>query len=69
LENIDIFDFKRKDYECGYHLNNNKLYQFANPRNKDTIKLIKNIEKEFQKLTKLNNTANFKLSLYDVFGR
>lgn len=28
--------------------------------------MIKNVEKEFQKLTKLNNSLNLKLSFYDV---
>jgi hypothetical protein len=42
-----------------------KIYQYCNPRNKDTIKLLKNVEKEFQKLGKLNNQCALKLSLYD----
>jgi UV DNA damage repair endonuclease len=64
LDNIEIFNFKGKDCESGFARANNKLYQFANPKNKDTIKFIKNVEKEFQKVTKLNNNANLKLSLY-----
>ena len=65
LENIQVFNFKGKDYEFGYHSHHGKLYQFANPRNKDTIKLIKNTEKEMQKITKLKNSCSFKLSLYE----
>jgi hypothetical protein len=65
LEGIEIFTFKAHDYDCSYASHNGKLWQYANPRNKDTIKLLKNSEKEFQKLTKLNNNAHLKLSLYE----
>ena len=44
-EDQDIFNFQAKDYESGYQSHNGKLYQFANPKNKETGKLIKNIEK------------------------
>ena len=40
------------------------MFQFANPKNKDTIKLIRNLDKEFQKITKLKNHCNLKVSLY-----
>ena len=65
LDGVSLFAFKEMDYDSGFHKHNNKLYQFANPKNKDTGKLIKNIEKEFQKLTRLNSNAHLKLSLYD----
>jgi hypothetical protein len=42
-----------------------RLYQYCNPRGKDTVKLLKNLEKEFQRVGKLNNILNAKLSLYD----
>ncbi len=44
----------------------NRVYQYGNPKGKDTIKLFKNVEKEFQKISKLNNTASLKIQLYDT---
>lgn len=60
-----MFNFKGKEYDYGNHHHQGKVYGYANPKNKDTIKLIKNLEKEFQKVTKLKNSLNLKLNLYD----
>ena len=62
-----MFAFKELEYDSGFHKQGNKLYQFANPKNKDMVKLVKNIEKEFQKITRVNNNAHLKVSLYDPY--
>ena len=59
------FDFRPQDYDCGVHRAGGKAYHYANPRSKETIKLLKNVEKEFQKLARFDNSASFRLSLYD----
>ena len=61
----ELFNFKNKDYETNYLQTQNKLVQYANPKNKETIKLIKNSEKEFQKINKLKNICLLKVSLYE----
>lgn len=45
-----------------------RVYQYGNPKGKETIKMMKNVEKEFQKISKLNNTASLKIQLYDTQG-
>ena len=67
VEGKEFFAFRELEYESGFHKQGNKLYQWANPKNKDTAKLVKNIEKEFQKISRLNNNAHLKLSLYDPY--
>ena len=52
------------NFEQGHLVHNDKLYHYANPKSKETIKFVKNIEKEFQKLTKLNNNCAIKLHIY-----
>lgn len=44
-ESLDVFNFKGNDYEFGSIRLNNKLYQYGNPKNKDTAKLLKNAER------------------------
>ena len=61
-ENIQLLNLA--NFQQGQHVYHGRLFQYANPRNKETIKFIKNMEKEFTKITKLNNQCYAKFYLY-----
>ena len=60
--------FSSQHLELNILKTNSKIYQFGGYKSKESVKLVKNVEKEFQKISKLNNNCNFKISLYDLAG-